>query len=299
MFENTEGDFSCSSIHNVSKHSLNDDDKDISLSNRDKNNEDSDDGSVLIDQKHPIKLDSDGDDKQKPPAPYKLKLSLDSTLQEAQLYLKHKLASHQREIEDLIERQMHKWRVIKDKRVLEEKLRGEIKAKEGQLAEASKMEEYDLADRLQNEINKDQGKIEAIEKHMVSLEKQKGELEAMVKAVEDRFVREVKEDVSVLMEIESRQTTERNIYWKTEEEKIGEARAALKAKEIRLQETYKEIEKKIREGEGKIRELQEECEFNAKDSIEEKNRLDECIEEIDREIEELEKKVTYLALHTF
>lgn len=56
-----EANFSCSSIHNVSKHSLIDEDKDISLL-KDKNNEDSDD-SVLIDQKYPIDVDSDSDKK--------------------------------------------------------------------------------------------------------------------------------------------------------------------------------------------------------------------------------------------
>lgn len=287
MFGKNDADITCSPIQNVSKHSIYDEDKDISLS-KDKNNDESDE-DVIIDQKHPIRVDSDDD--KKPSKPYRVKLSTDSSLEEAKAYISNRISQYQREVECIVENQIQKLKLIKDKRSQEDKLTSSIKEKESKLAEASKAEEYDLADRLQNEITRDLGKIENIQKQMDSLHKQKAELELKVKEVEEAFIKSIKEDISVLIEIESRHSTEKNIYKKTEENKIEDIKSSLKSREIRINETEKEIDKKITEGDLKIKKLQNECDINAKEPLAEKNKLDEQIQIVSDEIAELERQV--------
>lgn len=68
----------------------------------------------------------------------------------------------------------------------------------------------------------------------------------------------IKEDIGIVEEIESKQSTEKNICEKTEEARIKDARASLQAKEIRIQETEKELAKKIKETDKKLQEIEEE-----------------------------------------
>ena len=86
---------------------------------------------------------------------------------------------------------------------------------------------------------------------MKNLEKQQDELESQIK-LEEAFIKSVKDDLSILIEIESKQTTERNIYQKTEEERIGDLKASLRSKDIRIEETEKEISNKINETQKKL-----------------------------------------------
>lgn len=219
------------------------------------------------------------------------KLSEKCSIEEAKEFIQRRIKAHQKEVEAVVEKQMQKWRTIKEKRQHEETLLAHIKEKEQKLAEASKHEDYDLADKLQGDINKELQKIEAIGRLMLDLEKQRAELEAQIKNMEDNFIKMAKEDISTLIEIETKQTTEKNIFEKTEEEHIDDIRATLRSKDIRVEETAKEIDKKIQESQDKLSEIEDECRANAKDFISQKDKLEADIKAVDAEIAELEKKL--------
>lgn len=276
----------CSSIHNVSKHSLIDEDRDISLS------KDKSEDSVIIDQKHPINTDSDDDRRPNEYTIFK-RSRIDDTysIDEAKEYLATIQKEHQAKLESVIEKQMQKYRSLKEKRNEQTQVEKSIKEKEKKLNEASEKEEYDTADKLQGEIDKDLLKIEKISRLMLNLDKQRADLEAQIKAMEVDFVKAFKEDMNTLIEIESKQTTEKNIYQKTQQELIDDQKANIRSKDIRIEETEKELVNKITETEQKLSLIEEQCSANAKEFIDQRNEVEDSIKEVDLEIAELERKL--------
>lgn len=276
----------CSSIHNVSKHSLIDEDRDISLS------KDKSEDSVIIDQKHPVNTDSDEDRR---PIEYTIfkRGRIDDTysIDEAKEYLVTLQKEHQSKLESVIEKQMQKYRSLKEKRNEQTEVEKSIKEREKKLNEASEKEEYDIADRLQGEIDKDLLKIEKISRLMLNLDKQRADLEAQIKALEVSFIKAFKEDMNTLIEIESKQTTEKNIYQKTQEEIIDDLKANIRSKDIRIEETEKELVNKITETDQKLSVIEEQCSSNAKEFIDQRNEVEDNIKEVDLEIAELERKL--------
>jgi chromosome segregation ATPase len=274
----------CSSIHNVSKHSLIDEDRDISLS------KDKSEDSIVIDQKHQV-TDSDEEKPKEEPIFKRSRIDESYTFDEVKEYISNLRKAHQSKFEAVIEKQMQKYRSLKEKRVVQNELEKSIKVKEIKLNSASEKEEYDLADKLQEEINKDLQKIEKIFRLMLNLDKQRSDLESQIKIIEIEFIKRSKEDMNTLIEIESRQTTEKNIYQKTQDEQIDDFKTHIRSVDIRIEETEKELISKIIDTEQKLSVIDEQCSSNAKEFIDQRIELEEEIGEVDLEIAELEAKL--------
>ena len=260
-------------------------DKDISLIKH-KNSDESDE-SVIIEQKHHFKTDSDNEKRAKA----RKQLSDVSDFKDASDFITSKINAHYSYIETFIQKQMQKWRTLKEKRNQESELVDSIKTLEKQRDEASKAEEYDLAEQLQDKITKSVQKIDSIHRLTLNLEKQRSDLENQIKEIEDLFIKEIKDDITMLIDVESKQSTEKNIYEKTETEKIDDKKGKLRIKDIRIEETDKELEKKIKESTIKLKEIEEEWSLNAKEHIEEKDKLEVEIQQVDSDITELEKQL--------
>jgi hypothetical protein len=113
----------------------------------------------------------------------------------------------------MISKQIEKWQTIHDKRKEEEQLKVKIAEKEQQLLEATKNEDYDLAAELQAEISKQ--------------ESLRFKLEERLKSVKPGFIKSLKDDIYKLIEQESRLSTEKGIYEKTEKEKLIDTKEAI------------------------------------------------------------------------
>jgi len=92
----------------------------------------------------------------------------------------------EKEIVDVLEKQMQKWRSLKEKREEERKIQRKIKDSEKKLDQVSKEEDYDAAEILQKQINKDMQKGNAIARLIINLEKQRGELEEQIKKLKSK-----------------------------------------------------------------------------------------------------------------
>lgn len=103
-----------------------------------------------------------------------------STLEQAKNYIKKKVGKYQRQSVDALEKQMQKWRSLKEKREEEKILQEKIKVNELKLDEASKIEDYDMAEELQKQIDMDMQNIQSISRLMLNLDKQRFELENMI-----------------------------------------------------------------------------------------------------------------------
>jgi uncharacterized protein YqgV (UPF0045/DUF77 family) len=78
---------------------------------------------------------------------------------------------------DALEKQMQKWRSLKEKRDEEKKLQKRVEQNEQKLEEASLAEDFDTAETIQADIDKDLQKIQKITRLMLNLDKQRFELE--------------------------------------------------------------------------------------------------------------------------
>lgn len=144
---------------------------------------------------------------------------------------------------------------------------------------------------MQLSIDKNLSQIESIRRLILNLEKQRSELESQIKIISDSFVKTFKEDISNLIDIESKQSTEKNIYEKTEEERLNDKKSKLNSKSIRYKETEKEYLKKIDGVNSKLREIEEESNLNAKEYVDERDQLVEEISQVDKEILELQRQL--------
>lgn len=117
----------------------------------------------------------------------------------------------------MITKQIEKWQTIQNKRKEEEQLKAKITEKEQQLLEATKNEDYDLAAELQAEISN----------YISKQENLRFKLEEKMKSVKSGFIKSVKEDIYKLIEQESRLSTEKGIYEKTEKEKLLDTKEAI------------------------------------------------------------------------
>lgn len=99
------------------------------------------------------------------------------------------MKKYQRQLVDTLEKQMQKWRSLKEKREEEKVLQERIKENEIKLDEASKIEDYDKAEELQKQIDRDMQMIQSISRLMLNLDQQRFELEnkiAKIKASESK-----------------------------------------------------------------------------------------------------------------
>ncbi len=72
---------------------------------------------------------------------------------------------------------MQKWRSLREKRDEEAAIQQEITENELRLDSATHIEDFDTAEEIQKEIDKDMQKVQSITRLMLTLDKQRAELE--------------------------------------------------------------------------------------------------------------------------
>jgi len=185
-------------------------------------------------------------------------------------------------VQDILKKQIEKWGQIQSAREKEQKLKQNITELEAKLQEATRNEDYDLAAELQGEIDK-------LTTKMINHENQRFKLEEHTKTVRAEFIEEIKDDNHELIEIESKLSTEKNIFDKTESEKISDEKATLLSKKARIEENEKGLVVNIQTNQEKLDEVLNKCDEKAKEHIAKKNKLDEAIYKVDEQITELER----------
>ncbi|CAI2366812.1 unnamed protein product [Moneuplotes crassus] len=207
------------------------------------------------------------------------------------LSVNKKFKNYHEQTIDALEKQMQKWRSLKEKRDEEKKLQQRIKDNEEKLDEASRAEDFDTAEEIQKQIDKDMQKIQSITRLMLDLDKQRFELEKKLAKIKEEEELEHSRNIEKLIELESKHRMEVNIFEKTEEQNISDIKKGIRSKEIRIQETGKDLDKKLEETQRKLEEFNEKCKENAREHIEERDGIEQEIQQIDQEIEELERKL--------
>lgn len=197
-------------------------------------------------------------------------------------------------MDKLIELQLKKSAEIKSKRDEIDKYKANIKQKEGKLSAASSSEDYDLAEKLQFEIDKLNTKIGKVQSQISQLTKEHSDLQTEMNQLHSKHLLQVKDYVYKLIELETKVTTEKNIYEKNTEEHLNDQKQVIKGKEIRISETHKELENRIIETKAKLSEIEQKWVDNAKEHIDEKTELESQIQTIDSQISDLEKQLNML-----
>lgn len=72
---------------------------------------------------------------------------------------------------------MQKWRSLREKRDEEAAIQQKITENELRLDSATQIEDFDTAEEIQKEIDKDMQKVQSITRLMLTLDKQRAELE--------------------------------------------------------------------------------------------------------------------------
>jgi len=184
----------------------------------------------------------------------------------------------------MIKAQIEKWTKLQTRREEEHKMKARILELEEQLSEATTNEDYDLATDLQGEIDK-------IHSMQSQGEEQPFELVEQSKLIQSEFITQIKDDRNKLIEIESKLSTEKNIYQKSESEKIEYAKEDLVAKNTKVDLNEKDVEKNIKANDEKLKVIEKKCYENCKEHIDEKSVLDKDIIQVNDEIEELERQL--------
>lgn len=81
---------------------------------------------------------------------------------------------------------------------------------------------------------------------------------------EDRFIKSIWGKILKLVEFESTKSIDKNIYQKTEEEKISNLRTSITKRTLRCTETSKELDAKVESGVEALSKIEEECRSKAK-----------------------------------
>lgn len=113
----------------------------------------------------------------------------------------------------LIKQQIEKWSQIQSRRSEEQKIQQTIADLEKKLGEATHNEDYDLATEIQAKIDKITASKPKETDHPF-------DIQAQVKLHQTDFLAQLKDDIFKLIEVESKLTTDKNIYQKSETEKI-------------------------------------------------------------------------------
>jgi hypothetical protein len=184
----------------------------------------------------------------------------------------------------LIKQQIEKWGKIQTRRSEEQKIHQNIVDLEKKLGEATHNEDYDLATEIQTQIDKLIASKPTETDHPFDIQSQ-------IKLHQTEFLSQLKDDIYKLIEVESKLTTDKNIFEKSETEKISYAKEDLTSKSNRCTQTASDLSEKLSETEDKLNKIEQKAYEHSKEHVDERNHLDSEIKIVDKEIEELEKQL--------
>ena len=165
----------------------------------------------------------------------------------------------------------------------------EIKLLKLKQKSALKEEDFDTVVEIDEQTEKFEGKIRENQALLETLDENYQEIEVEFMEEEQQFIKSVREKVLRLVELESNLTIERNIYEKTEAEKISDSKQTIKNRQTNIEISKSEIVTKIVSTQQKLDEIENECRSKAEEHYSEKENLDAQISEIESTIQELEK----------